>query len=265
MLELDRKRALAAFAHYVDGYDSSDPKVRLKIEHTYRVASLAQRIARSLSLPSADVDLAWLCGLVHDVGRFEQLRRYGTFFDAASVSHAQVGVDVLFGEGRIRDYLDDPSEDQLIRTVVAEHSDYRLPDDLDERTRRFATILRDADKLDILRVNCTFTCEDIYDVPEGEMRASTLSPSVVETFYEHHTILRREKRTPADLLVGHAAFVFELVWPESLRIACEQGYAVRMLSRTFDQPQTQESFDAMRKHLVEWMDERLAAEGPASS
>lgn len=42
-----------------------------------------------------DIDLAWLIGILHDIGRFEQLRRYQTFFDYRSMDHAKYGVHVL--------------------------------------------------------------------------------------------------------------------------------------------------------------------------
>ena len=53
----------------------------LKKEHTYRVANLSEKIARSISdiydLSEGDVDLAWIIGMFHDIGRFEQVKRYG--------------------------------------------------------------------------------------------------------------------------------------------------------------------------------------------
>lgn len=128
------------------------------------MAALCGRIAESLSLPQQDIDLAWLSGILHDVGRFEQLRRYNTFIDAQSVSHAALSVSVLFDEGRIRDYLDDTNADTLLRAAVEWHSAFRLPDSLDERTQRFCQILRDADKIDILRVNVETPMEEIYNV-----------------------------------------------------------------------------------------------------
>ena len=66
--------------------------------------------------------------MLHDVGRFEQLRRFGTFDDSKSIDHARAGVQVLFEQGHIRDYLDDDSEDAMLRTAVEWHSAYRLPD-----------------------------------------------------------------------------------------------------------------------------------------
>lgn len=83
-------------------------------------------------------DLAWFTGLLHDVGRFEQLRNYGTFIDAESIDHAMYGAQILFDEGKIRDYTEDSCEDGLLRTVVGVHSAYRIPEGLDERTQRFA-------------------------------------------------------------------------------------------------------------------------------
>ena len=175
-MKIDRARAQQAFADYAAHYNAADAKVKLKIDHTYRVAALCARIAQSLALPPEDVDLAWLSGILHDVGRFEQLRRYNTFIDAQSVSHAALSVAVLFDEGRIRDYLDDAGADALLRTAVEWHSAFRLPEALDDRTRLFCQILRDADKIDILRVNVETPMEEIYNVSTAALRRSPVTP-----------------------------------------------------------------------------------------
>ena len=181
-MKIDRARAQKAFADYAAHYNAADAKVKLKIDHTYRVAALCARIAQSLALPPEDVDLAWLSGILHDVGRFEQLRRYNTFIDAQSVSHAALSVAVLFDEGRIRDYLDDAGADALLRTAVEWHSAFRLPEALDDRTRLFCQILRDADKIDILRVNVETPMEEIYNVSTAALRRSPVTPAVLDAF-----------------------------------------------------------------------------------
>ena len=48
--EMNREKIRSEFQSYVRHYDPSDPKIRLKIDHTYRVADLCERIAGSLSL-----------------------------------------------------------------------------------------------------------------------------------------------------------------------------------------------------------------------
>ena len=91
--KIDREAVKKAFASYVAGYNADDPKIKLKIDHTYRVADLCDRIARTV--PEVSPDLAWLSGMLHDVGRFEQIKRYNTFVDADSVDHAAFGADML--------------------------------------------------------------------------------------------------------------------------------------------------------------------------
>ena len=41
---------MAAFKAYTDRYDVADIKIKLKIDHTYRVAGIAERIAKSLNI-----------------------------------------------------------------------------------------------------------------------------------------------------------------------------------------------------------------------
>ena len=66
-MKLDRDKAGKAFRNYVAQYNAQDEKVKLKIDHTYRVAALCEQIAQSISLSSDDVDIAWFSGLLHDV------------------------------------------------------------------------------------------------------------------------------------------------------------------------------------------------------
>lgn len=256
-MKIDRARAQSAFADYAAHYNTADPKVKLKIDHTYRVAALCDCIAKSLALPPEDADLAWLSGMLHDVGRFEQLRRYNTFIDAQSISHAALSASVLFDEGHIRDYIDDAAEDALLRTAVAWHSAFRLPEELDDRTRMFCQILRDADKIDILRVNVETPMEEIYNVSTEALRQSPVTPAVLDAFYEHHCILHSLKKWPADNAVSHASLVFELCYPESLRIVDEQGWLWQLLDFKTENADTAKTFAAITAEMKRWIGERM--------
>ncbi len=248
-MEIDRQKVLKVFRGYVDSYDSRDEKVRLKIEHTYRVSELCEDIACSLHLREEECSLAWLIGMLHDIGRFEQLRQYGTFADAKSIDHAMYGAEILFGQGKIRDYLDDEREDGLIKEAVANHSAYRLPEGLDERTKMFCQILRDGDKIDILKVNVEFPLEEIYNVSTRELRTAEVSKEVMEAFKEGHAVLRSLKRTPADHVVGHISLVYELVYPRSLVLVMEQGYVRQLMDFYSENQKTQEQFRQIRERM----------------
>ena len=55
-MKIDHARAQKAFADYAAHYNADDPKVKLKIDHTYRVAALCDCIAKSLTLPPEERD-----------------------------------------------------------------------------------------------------------------------------------------------------------------------------------------------------------------
>lgn len=96
-MAFSRADAKRAFGAYVSQFDLGDERIALKVEHTYRVADLCDAIARGEGLGPRDVDLAWLCGLLRDIGRFEQLRHWDTFNDVRSCAHAALGRYILEG------------------------------------------------------------------------------------------------------------------------------------------------------------------------
>lgn len=287
-MKINREHIKKTFQEYTDRYDSANPKIKLKIDHTYRVANLCEQIAQSLELSAAEVDLAWLSGMLHDVGRFEQLRRYNTFSDAQSIDHARFAVELLYDEGLIADYVPEisttelvadartwrsmgganesptaQSEDmplsdilQTLRIAIGEHSAYRIQKGLDERTRMFCQILRDADKVDIFWVICDTPMEEVYGFQTKDILCSAITPEVMQAFYEHHAVLRKLKKCPADYIVAHGSLTFELVYPESLRIAKEQGYLKQMMSFQSENPDTAEIFEDLRKDLNDYLEER---------
>lgn len=275
---INRKNVINAFAEYVRNYDPSDEKIKLKIDHTYRVAGLCQRIAESLGLSEPDVDIAWLLGMLHDIGRFEQIRRFGTFNDAQSVDHAEFGADLLFKEGLIRKFAEgyyeecelaepENQEDEqiiknnehhnkdtgLLEMAIRQHNKYRVKEDLTERQRMFCDILRDADKVDIFKVNADIPMEIIYDVTTEELKNGVITKEVLESFYKKETVLKSVRRSAVDHIVGHISLLFELVYKESYRQAKEQGYVYKLLDFKSDVPEVNAEFDDMRKYIDEFL------------
>lgn len=256
MPTIDRARIKQEFALYTGAYDATKEKIKLKIIHTYRVAELCEEIAISLGMSQEDRDLAWACGMLHDIGRFEQLRRYDTFVDSESIDHAEFGIQLLFGEERlIRRFFEQPEGLEILRDAIFYHSAYRLPEDMDERTHTFATILRDADKVDIFRVNIESPLEEIYNTTTQELYSCEVTEEVMEAIRQGHTVLRSLKRTPVDHVAGHIALAFELVYPRSLTLAKEQGYFDRMLGFASENPKTQAQFEEIRRRMEQFYEQ----------
>jgi len=228
---IDRKRVREQFATYTRKYDSTDPKIALKIAHTYRVAEHCEEIARSLGMSDEEIDFAWISGMLHDIGRFEQVKRYGTFIDAQSVDHAEFGADLLFGPKKlIKEYIDEESICSELEIVIREHNKLRIRESVTGKTFTFCNILRDADKVDIFRVNVETPLEEIYDVSWDELLNAESSDIVMEEVRKHHVVPRGIPRTPADQVISHVALAFELVYPVSVSIARKEGYLEELLN-----------------------------------
>ena len=64
---------MEAFDSYTKQFDMTNRITVLKYNLSYRVSKLSNMLASSLNLNDQDVYLATLIGLIHDIGRFEQI------------------------------------------------------------------------------------------------------------------------------------------------------------------------------------------------
>ena len=69
------------FYDFVLKYDTTNDNIIRKAIHTTTVADMCFTIACKLNLNENDRQLAYLGGILHDIGRFEQWRRYQTYDD----------------------------------------------------------------------------------------------------------------------------------------------------------------------------------------
>jgi hypothetical protein len=145
----------------------------------------------------------------------------------------------------------------LLEKAVRFHSAYRIPDEFTEDEKRFANLLRDADKIDILKVNVDFPLEEIYNVTTKELRNCVVTKEVLEAFYDEHAVLRSLKKTPVDNVVGHISLVYELTYPISLKIVKEQGFLNKLMDFKSDLDETNRQFEGIRRKMWEYIDEKM--------
>ena len=241
------------FKNYVCKYNPKDPKIALKIAHTYRVADLCEEIAKSLEMNDEEQSVAWVLGMLHDIGRFEQVRVYNTFVDSLSVDHAEFGADLLFKEGMIEDFLDDRDLDQTIEVAIRNHNKFRIDENVTGKMLVFSEILRDADKIDILRVNIDTPMEDIYNTTTEILLNSDVSPEVMEQVRNRQCITREVRKTPVDHLIGHLALCFELVFPRSRKIVLEQGYLEKLCNFPTKNLKTRECIEETKEYVLDFL------------
>ena len=144
---IDLQYSKKAFENCLNDYDRKNEKIKLKIVHTYGVMECSKKIAEDMKMSAEDCELAQLIGLLHDIGRFEQLKCYNSF-EPGTMDHAAFGVRILFEERLIRRFVEEDKWDEIIKTAIGHHSDNCLKGITNERELMHAQIIRDADKLD---------------------------------------------------------------------------------------------------------------------
>lgn len=122
---IDLQYAKKAFENYLNDYDRKNEKIKLKIVHTYGVVECSKKNAEDMKMSAEDCELAQLIGLLHDIGRFEQLKCYNSF-EPGTMDHAAFGVRILFEERLIRRFVEEDKWDEIIKTAIGHHSDYCL-------------------------------------------------------------------------------------------------------------------------------------------
>ena len=144
--------------------------------------------------------------------------------------------------------------DGIIEAAIRAHNAYILEDDPDERRLMFCKIIRDADKIDIFRVNDAFPKEVVYDTTKEILAKSPVTDEVVEASLTHNTVHRNLKKTPADTIVGHLSLVYGIYYPESIRMLKEQGYLQKLMETRNENEDTNSKLSKVCDEVRRYMD-----------
>lgn len=219
------------FMQYADRYDCAhDSKMKLKVVHTLAVADVMKQLTDALQLSEHTAYLAHLCAMFHDIGRFEQLRRFHTFLDHKSVDHAALGCEVLVQEKMLAELS--AREQEMVLTAIRNHNRFQIEEGLDEETLLLCKLIRDADKCDIFRVFASENMKDTMGESEEQVAQESVSDAMLASILEHRCVKKEERRTGLDIWVSFLAFFFDFYFTESIAVAKEQGYYRQPFDRT---------------------------------
>ena len=239
--------------NYIDCAKAADkPGFELKLTHTLHVVTESLWLAENSRFSAADLQLAGIIGLLHDIGRFPQLQQYQTFNDRLSCNHAALSLSII-QEQRLLATL--PLQDrQVIQTAVIWHNQKDLPPTLPPRLLQFAGLIRDADKLDIFRVLLVeYATQDPariqtvdLDLPEG----NDCSPSLLEAIASGRMGEASDVQSRLDLHLVRLSWVFAFHNPvAALRRFQEHSYLEQYRSYLPPTPRIQKALELLQRHV----------------
>ena len=227
---IDIERAKQEFKKYVNNYDKTQKKIKLKFSHSFRVMELSRKIAESLKLDNEQKDLATLIGLLHDVARFEQWKRFQTFSDRSSFDHGDVGVQILESDNFLRKFIEISKYDNTIKFAIKNHNKFKIEENnFNNETNMHAKIVRDADKLDIFFEAITIFWETQEEV--NLIENSKISDEYFEQIMNKQQIFRSKDTTPLDAVICMISFIFDLNFDYSKKIVKKENYIQNILNK----------------------------------
>ncbi len=255
------QKAKIAFKDFLEQYEDKEHlSFKLKVVHTYHVSENARKIAEKLNLSKEDIKLAEVIGLLHDIGRFEELKITNEL-NSVKFDHALHGSKMLFEQGMIRNFIEDSQYDEIIKKAIENHSRLEIEENLDERTLLHSKIIRDADKLDNYRVKKEENIKAIFPTrvnKKEDMEESLLSNKVYETVLSQKCVNIHDIVTPLDFWVCILAFTFDLNFDVTYKIVKENDYINILIDRfDYKDKETKSRMENIRTIINKFIDERI--------
>jgi len=242
--------------NYIEQFASRDPNIQealdLKQAHTERVCDAILDIGRHEGLSDDDLALAEVAALLHDIGRFEQYRKYKTFSDVQSENHAVLGLKVI-NEYNVLQGIN-PEKARIIIRAVKYHNKAALPDGENGRDLFFMKLLRDADKLDIWHVVTDYYGNAHKDRnPTIELNLPDkpdISDSVCRSLTKGNIVQMRDLETLNDFKLLQMGWIYDLNFRRAFQIVKERKH-LEQLRKALpeDSPRIDRVYERAREYL----------------
>jgi len=213
----------------------------LKYKHSLSTRQISIEIAKSLDLNDNDLMIAEIIGLLHDSGRFPQFYEYHTFRDSISRNHSELGID-LIKKHKVLDSCND-EEREIIITSIQNHNSYSLPENLNERVKKFCRIIRDADKIDIYRV----MVEDqfIMDMnSEGKP-----SDRIINTIRNYKCAFNDDIENETDFRLLQLSWIFDIYYAWTFKQLYNQDLLNKFYKTIIPYPEVKEIYAIVSNYL----------------
>lgn len=255
---IDLKIAREEFIKYTKGYNIEDEKIARKIGHSLRVMDISEKLAKNMGLDEEKIQLATLIGLLHDIGRFEQRKRFNTFRDADSIDHGDLGVEILLKDSFLRKFIKETKYDNIILKAIKNHNKYAIENGLNDEELLFAKIIRDCDKIDIF-----FEIETIFykkDEEKEEIENSIIDENIENQTIKQKTMLIKKGQVIKGInkLLSTLAYIYDINYTQSFILIKKNDYINKILDRfDYKNKETKEKVEIIRQDINRYIDEKL--------
>ena len=220
-------RARAVFDRHVAGFRDAAGTLpfalEAKFKHTGEVCEITEKIVAGEARFSPRETLIFrLCALFHDLSRFEQYAQFKTFLDRNSFDHGDRSAALIDELGLVPELP--PADRACVIDAVRVHNKFAIPADFPPEHLDAAKMVRDADKLAILRLIIRFFTGD-YSDPTIKLELPDTpgwTPAILETALRGNCVVYTEMRNVNDFKIGLFAWTGDINYPASAALALDE-------------------------------------------
>jgi HD superfamily phosphohydrolase YqeK len=245
------------FLDYTDSFLTDniefDKNILLKKKHSLFVRQECCKLAQAENFSPRLAALIEIAGLFHDIGRFEQIQEFNTFVDCKSINHGERGYEVLQKTDILAAL---PEKDRkIILASTKNHNSRRLPEDLDEETLLVVKAVRDADKLDIMRVM-------LNEYAKGELdeavilhleQSDKISPNVLAHLEKGENPNIADFRTLTDFKLAQLAWIYDLNYKHTMKEFKKRKLYEQVAALLPDVPQV----NKICRHMYQYLEDQI--------
>ncbi len=198
----------------------------IKKEHSLRVADISLQLSEKLEWAEEDMQISYLIGILHDIGRFSQMAEFDTFNDEKSIDHAERAIDIL-KEVDLFNILN-ISNKELVFAAILNHNKFKIQDGLTGQELLHSKLIRDADKLDIFRVLTEYYSQRnsvVNHTLSWELQKGTvISPAVAKEVLSGKMVSKKNLISEIDVKIMQLSWVYDLNFRPTFEYLLKKRY-----------------------------------------
>lgn len=243
------------FKQYVQQFYQNYPEqknnIDLKKYHAKRVRVEIKHLAQQLNLNQVDQYLSQIIALLHDIGRFEQIVKFDTYSDFKSIDHGQLAIKII-KKYELLNELNNSSK-KIVYYAISHHNNAKLPPNASKKDLLFAKLLRDADKLDILRLYADAKINK-YKANNKALKLelsneNIISMQVYKNLLAGKIIKNKMIKTKNDYNLLLMGWIYDINFIETLNLIKQRKYLKKIYTSLPKHPKIDEVYKKMLVYL----------------
>ena len=237
------KDIMAIFNEYAKKFDLTIDPIMGKFHHSYRVYEYGKDIAKSLNLSEHDIYIVSIACLFHDVSRFLQWTLYNTYEDAKSFDHGDKSYEILKDELIDKMNLSDEDKNIVLKACKI-HNKYQIEGELTAKELVACKIVRDADKIDIMKEQGVITKEGKVNI------------EIVDTLMQHKMVPNRMcNGSEIDATLRLLAFTFDVNYKYSYQLILDNKIIENKINMI--EIYSHEDLSELQNNMINYIKERI--------